>query len=145
MQSYVKIILAMARMGGIEGWGEHKNSLLWWNGTQSNAPINKLVLEKERLVVNCRHIQGGFFNWSAQISVLKRKTLFDQRGSFVHRKFHGTESLIGCSSFFILVLKIGRNSWKKHPVTWSCEQLDLSVIMWIFFKLSCTSVLIYNN
>ena len=58
------------------------------------------------------YIQGAFFNCSAQISVLKRKTLFNQRGSFVHREFHGTESLIGCPSFFILVLKIGRNTWK---------------------------------
>ena len=50
------------------------------------------------------------FNCSAQISVLKRKMLFNQRGSFVYREFHGTESFIGCPSFFILVLKIGRNS-----------------------------------
>ena len=57
-----------------------------------------------------KNIQGAFFNCSAQISVLKRKTLFNQRGSFAHRKFHGTESLIGCPSFFILVLKIRRNS-----------------------------------
>ena len=57
-----------------------------------------------------KKIQGAFFNCSAQISVLKRKTLFNQRGSFVHREFHGTEFLIGCPSFFILVLKIGRNS-----------------------------------
>ena len=55
-------------------------------------------------------IQGGFFNCSAQFSVLKRKMLFNQRGSFVHQKFHGTESLIGCPPFFISVLKIGRNS-----------------------------------
>ena len=53
---------------------------------------------------------GCFFNCSAQISVLKRKTLFNQRGSFVHREFHGTESPIGCQSLFILVLKIGGNS-----------------------------------
>ena len=52
-----------------------------------------------------------FFNCSAQISVLKRKRLYNQRGSFVHhQEFHGTESLIGCPSFFILVLKIGRTS-----------------------------------
>ena len=56
------------------------------------------------------HVQGAFFNCSAQISVLKRKTLFNQRGSFVHREFHGTEPLIGCPSFFILVLKNARNS-----------------------------------
>ena len=39
------------------------------------------------------HIQGVFFNCSAQISVLKRKTMFNQRGPFVHREFHGTESM----------------------------------------------------
>ena len=61
-------------------------------------------------------MEGVFFYWSAQISVLKRKTLFNQWGSFVHREFHGTESLIGCPSFFILVLKIGRTSQKNHPV-----------------------------
>ena len=57
-----------------------------------------------------------FLYWSAQFSVPKRKTLFNQRGSFVQQKFHGTESLIGCPSLFILVLKIGRTSKKKHPV-----------------------------
>ena len=36
--------------------------------------------------------------------------------TFVHREFHETESLIGCPSFFILVLKIGRTSQKNHPV-----------------------------
>ena len=56
------------------------------------------------------HVQGAFFNCSAQISVLKRKTMFNQQGSFVHREFHGTESLLGRPLFFIWVLKIGRNS-----------------------------------
>ena len=56
------------------------------------------------------YIQGAFFNCFAQISVLKRKTLFNQRGSFVHQEYHGRESLIDCPTFFILVLKIGRNS-----------------------------------
>ena len=59
------------------------------------------------------HTYKVFFNCSAQISVLKRKMLFNQRGSFVHQEFHGTESLIGYPSFFILVLKIGRNSQKS--------------------------------
>ena len=65
------------------------------------------------------YIQGAFFNCFAQISVLKRKTLFNQRESFVHREFHGTDFLIGCPSFFILVLKIGRPSQKNHPVCMS--------------------------
>ena len=75
---------------------------------------HSLNLSKE-CIAHFRIIQGAFFNCSAQISVLKRKTLFNQRGSFVHREFHGTEFLIGCPSFFILVLKIGRNSKKKAP------------------------------
>ena len=67
---------------------------------------------RHRVIINSTgmQVQGGYFNCSAQISVLKRKTLFNQQGSFVHREFHGTESLIGCPSFFILVLKMGRNS-----------------------------------
>ena len=62
--------------------------------------------------INTLHglVQGGFLTCSAQSSELKRKTLLNQGGSFVHREFHGTESLIGCPSFFILVLKIGRDS-----------------------------------
>ena len=52
----------------------------------------------------------------AQISVLKRKTLFNQRESVGQNEFHVTESMIGCPLFFILVLKIGRNSLKNHPV-----------------------------
>ena len=56
------------------------------------------------------HIQGAFFNCSAQIPVLKRKTLFNQRGSFVHREFHGTESLIGCPSFF----HFGTENWEEQ-------------------------------
>ena len=54
-----------------------------------------------------------FFNCSAQISVLKIKTLFNQRGSFVHREFHGTESLIGCPLFFIVSkLEVAPNAIK---------------------------------
>ena len=72
------------------------------------TPLSSLVLPK--MAFSAQNIQGVFFNCSAQISVLNRKMLVNQRGSFVHREFHGTESLIGCPSFFILVLKIGRNS-----------------------------------
>ena len=70
------------------------------------SEITKQTLPDHHLIFNIQ----VFFNCSAQISVLKRKTLFNQRGSFVHWDFQGTESLIGCPSFFILVLKIGRNS-----------------------------------
>ena len=65
------------------------------------------IFEHYMMDINLR--TGCFFNSSAQ-TVLKWKTLFNQRGSFVHREFHGTESLIGSPSFLILVLKIGRNS-----------------------------------
>ena len=68
------------------------------------------LVYRQQGVVDGNDIKGVCFICSAQISVLKRKTLFNQRGSFVHREFHGTDSLIGCPSFFILVLKIGRNS-----------------------------------
>ena len=74
-------------------------------------PLSCNLLHVRLLNLDHLHnLQGAFFNCSAQISVLKRKTLFHQRRSFVHQEFHGTESLIGCPSFFILVLKIGRNS-----------------------------------
>ena len=56
------------------------------------------------------HIQGGSFNCSAQISVLKRKTLVNQRGSFVHREFHGTEYLVGCLSLF----HFGTENWEEQ-------------------------------
>ena len=64
--------------------------------------------------------RGWFFNCSAKISVLKRKILLNQQGSFGHPEFHGTESLIGCPSFFILVLKIGRTVKKitLYVATW---------------------------
>ena len=104
----------------------------------SNGPKSKKILFFQRLqsfantvqphwtqiwhLVYVYYIQGGFFDWSALISVLKRKTLFNQWGYFVDREFLGTESLIGCPSFFILVLKIGRTGKKKHPVSQVQEQ-----------------------
>ena len=48
--------------------------------------------------------------------MLKRKTLFNQRGSFAHREFHGTESLIGCPSFFIFGTENWEEQLKKNPV-----------------------------
>ena len=57
--------------------------------------------------------RGWFFNCSAKISVLKRKTFFNQRGSFVHWEFHGSESLIGCPLFFIVSkLEVAPNAIK---------------------------------
>ena len=58
---------------------------------------------------------GCVFNCSAPISVLKRKTLFNQRGSLVHRKFHGTEPLIGCPSFFHFGTENWEEQLKKSP------------------------------
>ena len=81
----------------------------FYNASLSND-IEQKLQKKSRVYIHIQYIQGAFFYCSAQISVLKRKTLFNQQESFVHREFHGTESLIGCPSFFILVLKIGRNN-----------------------------------
>ena len=50
------------------------------------------------------NLQGAFFKCSAQFSVLKRKSLLNQRGSFVHREFHGRESLIGCPSSYLIIV-----------------------------------------
>ena len=55
-----------------------------------------------------------FFNCSAPISVLKRNTLFNQREPSLFQQFHGTKPLIGCPSFFIFLLKIGRNTLPKE-------------------------------
>ena len=81
-----------------------------------------------------------FFNCSAQISVLKRKKLFNQRGSFVHWEFHGTESLIGCPSFFILALKIGRNSCSRSKLTSpplkNCTLARLNNLSTFFYHLN---------
>ena len=80
---------------------------------------------------------GCFFNCPAQISVLKRKMLFNQRGSFLHREFHGTESLIGCPSFFILVLQIWRNSCSRSkstsPPIKNCTLARLNNLSTFFF------------
>ena len=85
------------------------------------------------------YMEGVFFYWSAQISVLKRKTLFNQQRSFVNREFHGTESLIGCPSFFILVLKFGRNSWKNHPVvSWISQCYYISLTSSDMYFTPCT-------
>ena len=72
-----------------------------------------LVIGLEVLTV--KHIQGAFFNCSSPFSVPKWKNLLSQRGAFLHWKFREKLVLVGCNLFFILVLKIRRNS-KKHPV-----------------------------
>ena len=86
----------------------------WWT-----TGLDWLTEDGERQPLNYNYVKSCyamhiytecFVDCSAQISVLKRKTLFNQQGSFLHREFHGRESRIGCPSFFILVLKIGRYS-----------------------------------
>ena len=67
---------------------------------------------------NYTYLQGAFLNCSAQISVLKRKTSFNQRGSFVHREFHGTEFLIGCPLFFHFGTENSEEQLKKAPCKW---------------------------
>ena len=56
------------------------------------------------------YIQGVFFNWSARFSVPKWNNLLSQRGAFLYWKFREKLVLVGCNLFFILVLKMGRNS-----------------------------------
>ena len=82
------------------------------NDEASASGVGGIVSRSSKINVApvIEQLQSGFYNCSGQTSVVERKTLCNQRGSFVHQEFHGTESLIGCPSFFILVLKIGRNS-----------------------------------
>ena len=52
----------------------------------------------------------AFFNCSSPFSVPKWKNLLSQWEAFLHWKFLEKVVLVGCNLFFILVLKIGRNS-----------------------------------
>ena len=65
-----------------------------------------MLTHTEVRAFNCDQCTGWFFNCSAKISVLKRKTLFNQRGSLVHRKFHGTEPLI--------IFHFGTENWEEQ-------------------------------
>ena len=58
-------------------------------------------------------IQGGFFHWSAQFSVPKWKTMGSQSEILFHEILHVKRILIGWTTFFFLVLKIGRTSKKS--------------------------------
>ena len=91
-------------------------------------------------IVRVLNLQGVFFNWSARISVLKRKTLFNQQGSFVHREFHGTESLIGCRSFFFLVLKIGEEQLRKAPCIFDENRIHVSIYLHLICSWMSASV-----
>ena len=63
-----------------------------------------------RVCVNVVTCTGCFFSLFRPNFSTKKKNVVQPTRIFVHREFHGTESRIGCQSFFILVLKIGRNS-----------------------------------
>ena len=92
--------------------------------------------------INTLHglVQGGFLTCSAQSSELKRKTLLNQGGSFVHREFHGTESLIGCHSFFFLVLKIGEEQLKKAPCIFDENRIYVSIYLHLICSWMSASV-----
>ena len=61
-------------------------------------------------------IQGGFFYCSSPISVPERKSPISQSQPFLLTKFNETAAVIGWLAIFFLVLKLGRNSQKNHPV-----------------------------
>ena len=56
------------------------------------------------------YIQGGFFNWSAQFSVPKWKTMDSQSEILFHEILNVQKILIGWTKFFFLALKFGRTS-----------------------------------
>ena len=112
-------------------------SLPWWSCRVGSAPWanrrDRTPMWPSWRNVGFGHLRlyaGLFVNCSAQISVLKRKTLFNQRGSFVHQEFHGTETLIGCPSFF----HFGTENWadqsKNHPVDdlWSKKKKTMMIV-----------------
>ena len=77
--------------------------------------LQNIVLSSGALVTafcmyNCGWYRVFFFKLFRPNFSAKKKTSFNQQESFLHWEFHGTESLIGCPSFFMLALKIGRNS-----------------------------------
>ena len=75
-----------------------------------HTPFNGHILWKIVKGPTEMKIQGAFFNCSSPFSVPKWKNLLSQRGAFLHWKFREKLVLVGCNLFFILVLKIGRNS-----------------------------------
>ena len=62
--------------------------------------------------------QGGFFNWSARLSVPKWKNLLSQRGAFLHLKFREKPVLVGCNLFFILYWRTGGSVKKTTLYKW---------------------------
>ena len=65
--------------------------------------------------VNDCYIQGGFFNWSAQFSVPKWKTMGSQSEILFHEILDVQKIVIDWTTFFFLALKFGRNILKKTP------------------------------
>ena len=58
-----------------------------------------------RQVEEMPNIQGGFFNWSAQFSVAKWKTMDSQSEILFHEILNVQKILIGWTTFFFLALK----------------------------------------
>ena len=60
-------------------------------------------------------VQGAFFNYSAQISVLKRKTIFNQRESLYIEYFMEQNILLGAHRFSFWYWKLG-GTVEKNPL-----------------------------
>ena len=102
-----------------------------WLAYESSNNCLKLVVKEHQTIWLSRYInlQGGYFYGSAQIAkMLKRKTLFNEWGSFVHREFHGTESLIGCHHYSLWYWKLWGTVTKTTLYIFSeIWQADLTV------------------
>ena len=68
-----------------------------------------------------------FFNCSSQFSVPKWKTSCSQPGLLFQEIFNVKKLFIGWACCFILVLKMGRKSKKKHPVFYDYVSVCMSV------------------
>ena len=64
-----------------------------------------------------------FCNCSAQISVLKRKTLFNQRGSFVHREWNRI------SDWLPIVFHFGTENWEEQLKNPPCISEEPNMII----------------
>ena len=63
----------------------------------------------------------GFFDWSAQFSVPKWKTMGSQSEILFHEIPDVQKILVGWTTFFFLVLKFGRTSQKNHPLFYNVK------------------------
>ena len=81
------------------------------------------------------HVQGAFFHCSAQISVLKRKTLFNQRGSLYIENFMEQNLGLAAHHFSFWYWKLG-GTVKKSTLYLSQK---LYVFFWDDFLLFCIS------